>query len=262
MATKVAPDTNQGITMSVPKKKKQVPLLVNTEGFTPDESYVCWVDIMGTKNFMRESFEKAANFILRFHLACTKAAASEASVRCYPLMDGAFLTATELDKLKKVINVIYQELATHFIETDACYHLFVIRGSIAKGELAHGENITPEICGEIAGNDSYKKNLLFGLPMIQAFKAEEFAPPFGVYIHESARKMDGIQGRYYHWCSKSKTKDALKNQLQLYFSWCRLHSPYLKLDKSKISHYEELVEDYFSNSAISTVEFSKTIKQS
>ena len=108
-------------------------------------------------------------------------------------------------------------------------------------------------------NDSYKKNLLFGLPMIQVFNAEKNAPPFGVYIHESARKTDGLKGRYYHWCSNDEIKNNLKNQLQLYFSWCRLHSPYLRLEITKISHYE-LIEDYFSNSAITIEEFSKTIK--
>ena len=34
-----------------------------------------------------------------------------------------------------------------------------------------------------------------GLPMIQAFTAEYTAPPFGVYIHESARNPAGLQGK-------------------------------------------------------------------
>ena len=234
-------------------------LIVNTSNFTHEDSYVCWVDIMGTKSIMEESFEKAANFILRFHATCIKAAASDIGVRCYPLMDGAFLTTTDIDKLKKVINHIYQELALNFIDTDTCNHLFIIRGSIAKGELAHGEDISTTVCKEIALNDGYKKNLLFGLPMIQAFNAEKDAPPFGVYIHESARKNDGIKGRYYNWCTDDNTKNKLKHMLLLYFSWCKLHSPYLRMDRIKISHYEELVEDYFSNSTISINEFDKQL---
>ncbi|MBR1766301.1 MAG: hypothetical protein IJ745_04580 [Bacteroidales bacterium] len=229
--------------------------MVDTSNFSPNDSYVCWVDIMGTKSIMEESFEKAANFILRFHLACTEAAKENRDVRCYPLMDGAFLTTNKIEKLKKVINTIFQRLSAYFIDTDPCNHLFVIRGSIAKGELAHGEEITTEVCKEIASNNDYKKNLLFGLPMIQAFKAEEDAPPFGVFIHESARKTDGLKGRYYNWCSDNEMRTALTERLHLYFSWCRLHSPYLRLDKTKISHYEELVDDYFSNSSMSIKDF-------
>lgn len=40
---------------------------VNTAQFKSSKEYVCWIDIMGTKNTMSESFQKAANFILKFH---------------------------------------------------------------------------------------------------------------------------------------------------------------------------------------------------
>lgn len=37
---------------------------VDTSPFKCTKEYVCWIDIMGTKNTMSESFHKAANFIL------------------------------------------------------------------------------------------------------------------------------------------------------------------------------------------------------
>ena len=48
-------------------------LYVNTQTLQPTNTYVCWIDIMGTKNAMSNSFEQASNHILRFHACCIKA---------------------------------------------------------------------------------------------------------------------------------------------------------------------------------------------
>ena len=48
-------------------------IIVSTDKMNPIDAYVCWLDIMGTKNSMSESFEKSANFILRFHSAILNA---------------------------------------------------------------------------------------------------------------------------------------------------------------------------------------------
>lgn len=44
-------------------------ITVNTSSLKTKEEYVCWLDMMGTKSNMSDSFEKSTNFMLRFHSA-------------------------------------------------------------------------------------------------------------------------------------------------------------------------------------------------
>ena len=74
-----------------------------------------------------------------------------------------------------------------------------MKGALAKGTLQHGSQISSEVSPVMASRVGYKQHLLFGMPMIQAFNAEKNAPPFGIYIHESARTVKGLQGRYFFW---------------------------------------------------------------
>ena len=209
---------------------------------------------MGTKTIMSESFEKAANIILRFHSASLQATSSMTGVKVYPLMDGIFITGEKARVIKNAIDNIFLKMASIFIEEDKCDHQFVIRASIAYGELAHGFDVNNEVCRDIADNDTYKNALLFGMPMIQAYMAERNAPPFGVYIHESARKVNVLQGRYYLWKGIESQKEELKTKLLSYFKWCRYFSQYLEMDTSRIAFYEELVKEYFSNRNIKSNE--------
>lgn len=231
-------------------KKKETPTVpkVNTSAFKPkDSSYVCWIDIMGTRAIMSESFEKATNFILRFHAICMQSIRNLDTMKCYPLMDGVFLTSQDIDTLKKCIDTLFNNLAKIFCDEELCAHQFIVRGSIAKGGMSYGENIDESICVDIASNNDYKANLLFGMPMIQAYKTEKNAPPFGIYIHESARDYDKLIGRYYGWCKDADTRTTMMKELKQYFDWCKYYSHYLEMDKNKIDTYKELVEEYFSN---------------
>lgn len=232
------------------KMDNQIDIRVDTaqlKRVVSKKTYVCWIDIMGTKDTMLESIEKASNFILRFHSFCIKAIKNKSKVKCYPLMDGAFITSTDFSAVRTVIASVFKDLAEVFLTEDCFAHQFVVRGAIAYGDIVHGGNITDEICTDIANEDSYKSSLLFGLPMIQAYKSENEAPPFGIYIHESARTINGLQGRYYAWCNEERLRNQLKENLTLYFNWCEKFSNYLKLDNEKINVYKKKVDEFFSN---------------
>ena len=226
-------------------------LYVNTQTLQPTNTYVCWIDIMGTKNAMSNSFEQASNHILRFHACCIKAsneADSTYQIRIYPLMDGVFITATELAPLKDVIKRIYEQLSELFITEVNFRHKFVIRGALAYGEISHGEEIDNQVNPDIASNVNYKKQLLFGLPMIQSFTSERNAPPFGVYIHESARIVGKLQGRYYEWLrDDNERRLSMKESLNQYFDWCKEHHNQLDMEINKIEKYKELINEYFSD---------------
>lgn len=88
--------------------------------------------------------------------------------------------------------------------------------------------------------------------MIQAFNAEKQAPPFGIYIHESARTVRGLQGRYYFWrrddalSDNEKLHESLRKELISFLKWEKERSYYLELDKTKFEEYEGRVIEYFN----------------
>lgn len=225
-------------------------IVVNTDKMNPSEEYVCWLDIMGTQNSMSESFEKSANFILRFHTAVLNAAIPK-KVRIYPVMDGVYVVVKKLEDMMVCLNRIMTGLAEVFL-AEVNNHRFMVKGAIAKGLLHHGSKISPDVAPEIAPKAEYKKHLLFGLPMIQAFKAEKSAPPFGVYIHESARTINGLQGRYYFWhrddtvSNKENLQAKLKEELCLFLDWEIKRHYYFEQELSKLDEYKKRIEEYFT----------------
>lgn len=240
------------------RKTQKQNVVVNAQNLNLKDCYVCWIDIMGTKTIMSEKFQKAANFIIRFH-SCCATLEQVSQLRCYPLMDGVFLVSEDLPSIQNAVKTLYGRLSDIFINENHLAYRFVIRGSIAYGEISHGEDISSSVCKDIATYPDYKKYLLFGLPMIQAFKSEKKAPPFGIYIHESARQVEGLQGRYYVWYNDDNTQ--LKDSIIDYFEWCRMFSNYLEFDQAKIDYYMKLTNEYFLNQNITFTELRENIKE-
>lgn len=221
---------------------------VNTSEIKCSKEYVCWIDIMGTKNTMSESFQKAANFILKFHSSVIDIVKDEEGVSCYPLMDGIFITTPNNATIRKIIDKIFSTVGIIFLNEKKYGHRFIIKGSISCGDIAHGKSIDEKICEKLANENDYKRSIMYGLPMIQAFTAEHTAPPFGVYIHESARNPAHLQGKYYGWTALlGLDKTKLLECIVSYFNWCEYYSHYLEIDKVKINLYKELAQEFFSN---------------
>ena len=233
---------------------------INTSGLKYSKEYVCWIDTMGTKSAMSESFEKAANFLIRFHYIVMDSLVDIKNVRYYPVMDGIYLTPSQWDALKKVVRSIYSKTSEIFIKEEIIAHRFVIRGAIAYGQVAHGTSITNYVCRNINADNKYMETLLIGMPMIQAVSVESYAPPFGLYIHESAREIKGLQGRYYTWTKNVKLKTQLREKISQYFYWCQSYSNYLGMSSDKIGHYLRLNEEHLTNMRCDEKEFDLCMK--
>lgn len=127
----------------------------------------------------------------------------------------------------------------------------MVKGALAKGIIQHGSKISAEIAEDIAPRVGYKRHLLFGMPMIQAFISEKQAPPFGIYIHESARTVGGLQGRYYYWrrdvnfSTNAGLQSQLKEELISFFDWGGKHCYYFELEESKFNEYQKRVKEYY-----------------
>lgn len=224
---------------------KNIEVKIDSSKFKPSTEYVCWLDIMGTRSTMSESFEKSANFILRFHSCVVTAVDNEKKIKVYPVMYGVYISSPQKENMTRVLKAIMDKLSDLFISEAKLNHRFVVRGAIAKGEVAHGCNITDSICGIISNKENYKDTLMTGLPMIQVYSSEHLAPPFGIYIHESARMPNSLQGRFFSWCKDDKKK-TLKDAVDDYFDWCMTYHNYLEMDKSKIEHYKQMNKEHLT----------------
>lgn len=223
------------------------------------KEYVAFIDIMGTQNCMKMSFERAANHIMRLHCCVTDVTqtinanpqvASQSAIKVYPIMDGVYLTCSDFRLIRLAVSTIFKAIMFSQANVRDNEIIFLVRGAIARGDLVHGRSITPQVCPHLSPNTTYKRMLLFGLPMIQAYESEHSAPPMGVYIHESARSLDGFQGRFFSWWwSKAKKHPriaaAIGDRLTSYFNWCQDHSYSLKMEEGKTKQYLGQIRDYF-----------------
>ena len=166
----------------------------------PQGEYVFWCDGMGTGGALSRSLSHAANFVFKLHRAFGDSADTIAGVKLYPLMDGMYVTSPSRDTLQSVIRRAYVELAKEFVDHADVNKHFLIRGAVAFGTTLHGADVPDDAF--IPGSGTTKKKnaekfgksklndtrsaLLLSSVMGLAYQTESLAPPFGVYVHETA----------------------------------------------------------------------------
>lgn len=217
---------------------------VNPQKLKPIQKYVCWIDIMGTRNTMNLSLARVSNFILKFHSGVIESKKKEQGIQCYPLMDGVFITCADLNIMKRTLNSIFNQMAKLFCQEEPFEHKFIIRGTLAFGEVVDGCDISDEICKGINENAQYRDTLLLGIPITQAYENEHNAPPLGIYIHESARQFGNLQGRYYQWYSDDQAS-TLGKKIKEYFEECDRQAHSINMERDKIKLYLELQNECF-----------------
>lgn len=224
----------------------------------PKNEYVCWLDIMGTKSSMSNSIKMSANFIFKLHATILEHQYKD--VNLYPIMDGVYLTSASKQSITRLLAEIFKELADLFINEQTPYYKFLVKASLAYGPIIHGNSLPPEANDIFERQSSYRNSLMLGLPMVQAFQSEGQAPPFGVFVHESARAFspdseDFFQLRWWQWyryipgmSSKQKNdlaSNILKN-LKDYYAWVEKHAFQLDYKMDRIQVHKEMAIEYFS----------------
>lgn len=218
--------------------------------------YVCWLDIMGTKNKMENSVMTCAIFIFKLHSAVLEAIEKGCQIKTYPVMDGVYFTSEHKKDMEKALSYIFRSLGTLFIEEELFKHQFLVKASVAYGPIIHGSNIDEKINRQLKNAKEYKESLLLGFPMIQAYSGESKAPPFGVYVHESAKTFcpEGESPFMFKWrkwfvpqtadWNNEKTQ-KLKDKIAEYFSTCKKQSILLDYPVDRIGLHEETARMYF-----------------
>jgi hypothetical protein len=215
--------------------------------------FVCWIDVMGSQTIMMTSIRRAANFLFKFHTCALKsieeAGSNNKSVKCYPVMDGIYLASADLPSLQVVINRIFKQLANLFIKTDRLEYRFVVRGAIAYGPVIHGRDVNDKCCPDLFKDTTgYREKLLLGMPISQCYSDERKAPPFGVYMHDSAIAFGDFSGRFYSWWQMSDKEliENLSKGIEEYFNDCKKRKYSLGMEEDKIDKYIALSAEYFT----------------
>lgn len=214
-----------------------------------EAEYVCWIDIMGMKSLLSRSVITATIIISRFQKLLNEEEKNVPKIKIYPVMDGAYLTCKNYQTLKECISRVYTRLAWEFIGEEKFYQKFIIKSCIAFGLIGHGE--------QVQNNDfSNKTSLVFGLPIIQAYVDEKKAPPFGIFIHQSARananpnensEYEPIPRRWEIWYSEEdEVAQKLWESLEKYYDKAKQLSRSLAYFEDNIEKHERMAKEYLT----------------
>ena len=213
--------------------------------------YVAWVDVMGTQVSMSRSIKITANFIFKLHIAALRANVGGA-VRIYPVMDGFYVSAPDQNQMLIFLRNVFSSVAAEFNGTPEPQHRFLIRGGLAFGPVIHGSGVG-QCAVELQNDESYRNAILLGMPMVQAHLSELLAPPFGVFVHESARVFapTGVEPMHWIWWKWGITGqpiwDALKVGLPAHLQWCEERAEAILYLPDRIEAHKKMVEQYFED---------------
>jgi hypothetical protein len=248
-------------------KKLRDKIHFSSESLSPaTNAYVAWLDIMGAGHLMSTSVHKSANCLVRLHMAVELACQGRKfSGRLLPINDGIFIVSQNKSEVMGIMQHALAVLVANFIAIPRPHDRFLAKGAIAFGPVYMGRDLRAGIkAKKLRESATLMEQVLFGPPIIQAYKSEASAPPYGVAIHESARAFapDGSTPfRMTHWLWWQKIddgddlpnfppltdmKDCLLGDLQKHFEWMESSLIFHGIDSAKIKGWRSSAEQYFS----------------
>jgi hypothetical protein len=197
---------------------------------------------------MSRSLSMTANFVFKLHTMALEAP-SEGIVR-YPVMDGIFVTARSRKHITDFLHNVFRRAAESFLVETEFHHRFVIKAALAYGPVIHGVDI-PAAASQTLANSDYRRSLLLGMPMVQAYESETRAPPLGVYIHESGRAFapsgDQVftQAWWEWWGTDVAIRDRMSTSVDVYYAWAKEHHYSLEYPLDRLAVHAEMAREYF-----------------
>lgn len=212
----------------------------------PTEEYVAWVDVMGIQSAMGRSIAVAANFVFKLHIAALES--KSPGVMLYPVMDGVYASSPSEADMSSFLRAVIKSLAVLFSGERNQIYRFIVRGGIARGQIHHGRGLQREASHVLANNPGHRDQVLLGQPMIDAHQGESRAPPFGIYVHVSARTalFGTSKEGWWRWFIGDEAFDsaAMHEQLRVYFDWCYERSEEIQYVPERILVHRGFSEHY------------------
>lgn len=233
--------------------------------------YVLWCDGMGTGQELNRNLDSSAVFVLKLHAAFSRASEGQLGVKVYPVMDGMYITCSNRETIEDILAEAFFLLAKDFIASRGTKNMFMVRGGIAFGPVIHGADICDSVFGSIVVNSIVKDSILLSPAMVAANKVESKAPPFGIYVDDSAKTSPvlvsssdkGFVSSLYQWWSKerhSEKKDILSNlyrNIVHYFDKSKTHSIGMNYPIERIEFHEKLLEEYLGGFSVDKKDIKK-----
>jgi len=224
----------------------------------PRGEYVVWCDGMGTGQELNRNLDRSAVFVFKLHSAFSKASEGLLHINFYPVMDGMYITCPNRETIEDLIAEVFYLLAKDFVSSNGTANMFLVRGGIAFGPVIHGKDICDSAFGDIVVNNRVKNSILLSPAMVAANRVESKAPPFGLYVDDSAKtspvlvdpKDKGFISSLHQWWSRERHKskrDVLPNlyhNIIHYFEKSKIHSVGMNYPTEKIEAHEKLLEEY------------------
>jgi hypothetical protein len=215
--------------------------------------YVSWIDVMGVQSAMSRSLNITANFVFKLHVAALQA--PNAGVSLYPVMDGLYVSSPAQQAILDFLRSVFTDTAETFVGEQENLHRFVVRGALAFGPVIHGAAVPSNVSNVFNSpvRNQYKNAILLGMPMVQSHLAEKDAPPFGLFVHETARTFAPtatapLHHVWWHWRTGNNMQvwNELPAALTTYFEWCRKRPGSILYDKERIEVHADLARQYFA----------------
>ncbi|MDA3906736.1 MAG: hypothetical protein PF484_11735 [Bacteroidales bacterium] len=218
-----------------------------------------WCDGMGTGQELSRNLSRSSVLVFKLHMAFAAAQDIVGSVNIYPVMDGMYITSPDRQTIENIIKEAFKLLANDFIQAGGTKNMFMVRGGIAYGPVIHGKDIDPKAFGDYKIETSVKNAILLSPAMVPANKVESLAPPFGIYVDDSAKTSPilvnesdfGFISNLYQWWGK-KEDESLKllvsqlyHQIDFYLQKAKVHSVGMGFPLDRIETHLKLAYEYF-----------------
>jgi hypothetical protein len=232
----------------------------------PENKYVAWLDLMGAGHLMATSMDKAANAIARIHTA-TYLAVEQHGYKpdLVAINDGIFICSKSKEEVSQIVRSALMHLVARFVTKNDPQDRFLARCAIAYGPTFSGKRIAEQLPGHKKGTiPATLDQVVFGPPVIQAYRAEHDSPPYGVVIHESARSFSPqgertFRSTLWRWWQPDDAgkfsaatpglpaplKDVLVPELDAYFEYMDATLPYHAVKSESVKQWRELAHQYF-----------------
>ena len=173
--------------------------------------------------------------------------------------------------MNRVLRNAFCELAKEFVHTPGTSNMHMMRAGLAFGPTLHGADIPAEAFfgtfndGREIQAETFAQSplsqvrlqVLLSPAMVLAYNAEKSAPPFGIYVDDSAKGYpslcsysDGsyISNLFQWWILDDEAREiatALYGQILFYLSKSETHSVGMGYPIDAIRRHRELAVEYF-----------------
>jgi hypothetical protein len=241
----------------------------------PRGEYVAWCDCMGTGRCLVRSLHRAASSVFKLHAAFSIAQEQSDGIRCYPVMDGVYVASPTRETMRSALCRAFCELAKEFIGSRGTGRMHMIRAGLAYGPTLHGPDIDQEAfigttrTGRTISREEFESSplnrtrhqVLLSPAMVSAYQAEKLAPPFGIYIHDSAKgypqladsKDPGFNTNLLQWWKGDEEGEVvlplLYEQVLFYLEKAETHSVGMGYPRESIERHRNLAIEYLGGVA-------------